>query len=281
VDNFEAASTMKIGTAIRNMGPAATSACIVHCATKAEAIGLEHIWTVDHIAIPPDDAEGSNGRWLDPLATIAFLAAATSRIQLGISVLVLPYRPALPTAKWVASIQELSGGRLLLGVGPGWMQPEFTALGIDRKKRGQITDQTIDFIRECFDAPNDVVEMNGQAFLFRPKPAAPPIYVGGMTDRALERTIRCGDGWLPVGIDPEKLQPRIERLKELAAAAGKPCPDIILIGTLPDDQAQAVDQLAQCQELGATDYIQASRYANEQEFDRIALRLEDLKRQFG
>lgn len=272
---------MKIGTAIRNMGPAANSACIVHCATNAEAIGLEHIWTVDHIAISPDDAEGSNGRWLDPLATIAFLSAVTSQIQLGISVLVLPYRPALPTAKWVASIQELSGGRLLLGVGPGWMQPEFTALGVDRKKRGQITDQTIDFIRDCFDAPNDVMEMNGQPFLFRPKPAAPPIYVGGMTDRALERTIRCGDGWLPMGIDPEKLQPRIERLKELAAAAGKPCPDIILIGSLPDDHAQAVDQLAQCEELGATDYIQASRYANEKEFDRIALRLEDLKRQFG
>ena len=98
---------MKIGTAIRNMGPAATSECILHCARHAEAVGLSHIWTVDHIAIPPDDAEGSNGRWLDPLATIAFLAAATSRIYLGISVLVLPYRPALPTAKWVASIPRV------------------------------------------------------------------------------------------------------------------------------------------------------------------------------
>ena len=213
---------MKIGTAIRNMGPAATSACIVHCATKAEAIGLAHIWTVDHIAIPPDDAEGSNGRWLDPLATIAFLAAATSRIQLGISVLVLPYRPALFTAKWVASIQELSGGRLLLGVGPGWMQPEFTALGIDRKKRGQITDPTIDFMRECFDAPNDVVEMNGQAFLFRPKPVAPPIYVGGMTDRALERTIRCGDGWLPIGIDPKSYSRGSNDLKSLRQLPANP-----------------------------------------------------------
>ena len=101
------------------------------------------------------------------------------------------------------------------------MQPEFTALGVDRGQRGKITDQTIDFIRGCFAAPDDIMELNGQAFLFRPNPAPPPIYIGGMTDRALERTIRCGDGWLPMGIDPEKLRPHIDRLKELAATAGK------------------------------------------------------------
>ena len=206
---------MKIGTAIRNMGPAATAACIGHCARQAEAAGLAHIWTVDHIAIPPEDAEGSNGRWLDPLATLAYLAAATQTIELGISLLVLPYRPALPTAKWIATIQELSNGRLHLGIGPGWMQPEFDALGINRRHRGKMTDEIIDFIRTCFDAPDDVVSANGQEFLFRPKPARPPIYVGGMTDAALARTIRCADGWLPMGIDPEKLQPRIERLREL------------------------------------------------------------------
>ena len=261
------------------MGPVATSSCILHCARHAEAIGLDHIWTVDHVAIPPDDAEGSDGRWLDPLATVAFLAAATTRIQLGISVLVLPYRPALLTAKWIASIQELSDGRMLLGVGPGWMEPEFRALGIDRRQRGRITDQTIDFIRACFDAPNDVTESNGQAFLFRPNPPRPPIYVGGMTDRALERAIRCGDGWLPMGIDPEKLESKIERLRELADGAAKPCPDIILLGSLPPDQAAAIEKLARCKELGATDYIQASRYSSEQEFDSMMPRLEDLKRQ--
>ncbi|MFT4584261.1 MAG: putative F420-dependent oxidoreductase [Gammaproteobacteria bacterium] len=270
---------MNIGTAIRNMGPAATTACILHCARSAEAIGLAHIWTVDHIAIPPEDAEGSNGRWLDPLATLAFLAAATSTVRLGVSVLVLPYRAALPTAKWVATIQELSGERLMLGIGPGWMQAEFKALGIDKRQRGKMTDTTIDFIRQCFDAPDDVAELNGQKFLFRPSPKRPPIYVGGMTDAALERTIRCADGWLPMGIDPDKLAPRIARLKEMADAAGKKCPDIVLIGTLADDQSEAIEQLAKCAELGATDYIQASRYNNEQEFDQIIVRLEDLKRQ--
>ncbi len=272
---------MKIGTAIRNMGPAATTALISHCARHAEARGLDHIWTVDHLAIPPDDAEGSDGRWLDPLATLAYLAAITSRIELGVSVLVLPYRAALPTAKWIASIQELSGERLHLGIGPGWMQPEFRALGVDPRRRGKITDQTIDFIRTCFDAADDIVEANGQPFLFRPRPKRPPIYVGGMTDAALLRTVRCADGWLPIGLEVDKLRPRAARLRELAEAAGRECPEIVLIGSLPDSQEQAVATLGACAEFGATQYIQASRYTTAAEFEGVAGRLEDLKRQLA
>lgn len=272
---------MKIGSAIRNMGPAATAECILHCAAQAEAIRLAHVWTVDHIAIPPDGAEGSDGRWLDPLAVLAFLAAATKTVELGVSVLVLPYRPALPTAKWVATIQELSGDRLRLGIGPGWMEPEFKALGLDRRNRGRATDEVIDFIRSCFAAEHDIVVANGQPFLFRPKPKQPPIYVGGMTDAALERTIRVGDGWLPLGIDAEKLAAPANRLREMAAAAGRACPDIILIGSLPAEQDLAVESLAKCAELGATDYIQASRYNDAREFDQIIVRLEDLQRQLA
>jgi len=272
---------VNIGTTIRNMGAAATAGCIRHCAQAAEANDLAHIWTVDHIAIPPDDAEGSDGRWLDPLATLAFLAAATTRIHLGVSVLVLPYRPALPTAKWIATIQELSGGRLHLGIGPGWMEAEFRALGIERTARGKLTDEIIDFIRACFAAPDDTLSAHGQAFLFRPNPPRPRIYVGGMSDAALARAIRCADGWLPMGIDAAKLQPRIERLTEMAAAAGRERPDIILIGALPASQTAAVDELAACAALGATDYIQASRYNDENDFDAIIARLADLRRQLG
>ena len=270
---------MQIGTTIRNMGSAATKECMLHCAQQAETVGLNHIWVVDHIAIPPGDAEGSNGHYLDPLACLAFLSAVTETIKLGVSVLVLPYRPPLPTAKWLATIQTLSDERLLFGIGPGWMQAEFDALGVERKKRGEITDRTIDFIRECFDADDDIAHANGQAFLFRPRPARPPIYVGGMTDAALERTIRCGDGWLPIGIDPGKLQPKIERLKELADAAGRDCPRIVMLGSLPEAQSQAVDMLSACAELGASDYIQSSRYDNEHEFDETMGRLVDIARQ--
>lgn len=268
---------MKFGTTIRNMGPAATTSCISSCAQHAETIGLDSVWVVDHIAIPPDDAEGSNGRWFDPLATLAYLAAATSRVELGVSVLVLPYRPPLPTAKWLATIQELSNHRLQLGIGPGWMQPEFAALGINKGDRGTKTDECIDFILECFSAKDDIVTSHGQEFLFRPNPPVPPIYVGGMTDRALERTIRCGSGWLPMGIDPAKLKPRIEVLKSMAADAGKALPEIITIGSLPDDDELAIEQLSACETLGVSHYIQASRYSDTKEFVTIMDRVLEIR----
>ena len=93
--------------------------------------------------LPPDDVEGSGGRYLDVLATLAFLAGATERIRLGVSVLVLPYRPAVLTAKQVATIQELSGGRMILATGVGWMRREFEALGVDSSERGAITTETL------------------------------------------------------------------------------------------------------------------------------------------
>ena len=272
---------MKIGTMLRNMGPEAHTQCLLHCARQAENLGLDHIWTVDHIAIPPDDAEGSQGRYLDPLATLAFLAAATSTIGLGVSVLVLPYRPALPTAKWVATIQELSGGRFHLGVGCGWMKPEFQALDVNRGRRGAITNETIAFIHSCFDAKDDVVEANGQPFLFRPRPARPPIYVGGMNTPALRRAVQLGDGWMPLGVDAEALRPKVEELSELAADAGRERPEIVMMGALPDEQSEAEDRLAACAELGVRQYIQASRYHGEDEFDRLAERLADLKTRLG
>src|SRR5512143_1541367 len=133
-------TSMQLGLYLRNMGPQSAPDVLLACARTAEDAGVDELWVADHVAIPPDDAEGSGGRYLDPLATLAVLAGATSRIGLGTGVLVLPYRPPLPTAKWVATIQELSGGRLLLGVGAGWMEAEFRAVGVDRNQRGRITD---------------------------------------------------------------------------------------------------------------------------------------------
>src|SRR2546428_1800155 len=155
---------MKLGLYLRNMGPQSTRATLLECARAADAAGIDDLWVADHIAIPPDDAEGSGGRYLDPLATLAVLAGATTRIGLGTGVLVLPYRPALATAKWVATIQELSAGRLRLGVGVGWMEAEFRALGVAKARRGAIADATLEFLHRCFAA--DEVEAHGQRFLF-------------------------------------------------------------------------------------------------------------------
>src|SRR5262250_981310 len=155
---------MQVGIVVRNMGPQSTRETLVTIARAIDAATpVADLWVADHVAIPPDDAEGSDGRYLDPLATLAFLAGATTRIGLGTGVLVLPYRPPLATAKWIATIQELSGGRLLLGVGAGWMHAEFRAVGVDRRRRGALTDATLAFLQRCFAA--DEAESNGQRFL--------------------------------------------------------------------------------------------------------------------
>ena len=247
------------------MGPQATAETVRACARAAEDAGLDDLWVADHIAIPPDDAEGSGGRYLDPLGTLAWLAASTERIGLGTAVLNLPYRPALPTAKWIATIQELSGGRLLLGVGLGWMDAEFRALGVDRRRRGAIADELLDFLDRCF--AGDHVIANGQEFLFRPRPARPPIYVGGAAPHALTRAVRYGEGWLPMARDPERLAPHIEQLRKLAAEAGKPPPEVVALTGVPlDEPSRARERIAAFEAVGVTRMILGARYDTAAQF---------------
>ena len=151
---------MKLGLYLRNMGPQSVRPLIADAARAAEEAGIDDLWVADHLALAPEDSEGSGGRYLEPLATLAFLAGITERVGLGVGVLIVPYRPALLSAKWVATIQELSGERLILGVGVGWMDKEFRALGADPRRRGATTDATLAFLHACF--AGDEVEANGQ-----------------------------------------------------------------------------------------------------------------------
>jgi probable F420-dependent oxidoreductase len=262
---------MKIGISVRLMGPASEPGVLVGCAEAAERAGLDELWVPDHVAIPPDDAEGSNGRYLDPLTSLAYLAARTKRIALGTGVLILPYRSALPTAKSLATLQELSGGRLQVGVGIGWMKPEFQALGIDRRQRGAISDDALDLFRRCFDSPDDIVEENGQPFLFRPRPTRPPLFIGGSAPHALVRTVRYADGWMPMGLSPDQLKTNITELRALADEAGKPMPEVISFGGLPGGGPEAgAEHLALLRELGVTRFATGARYATVDEFSRSA-----------
>ena len=314
---------MLIGVTVRNMGPQSMPQTVASCAALAEAADLESLWITDHIAIPPDDAQGSGGRYLDPLITLAWIAGATERIKLGTGVLVLPYRSALPTAKQIATLQELAGERLLLGVGIGWMDAEFRALGLNRHRRGKTSDEVLEFLNRCFaanaahedvgeaaedvgkaedggkaaedvgkaedvgeaaedvgeaaedggkaedvvKAAEDVVEANGQPFLFKPRPAKPPIYIGGRAPHALERATRYGDGWLPMGLTPERLAVEIETYRELTEAAGKPPGLVTLMRGLPlDDAAQSGDLLAQYEEIGVERLVCGMGYDTVEEF---------------
>lgn len=254
---------MKIGINIRVMGDQSTPETIQRILLGADEAGIDSAWIVDHIAIPPDDSEGSGGRYLDPLSTLAWMAGQTRNIRIGTSVLILPYRPPIPTAKAIATIQELSNGRLLLGVGIGWMGPEFKALGVPRSKRGKLSDEMLAFLRDCFD--NDVVEANGQPFLFRPRPSRPPIYVGGGAPHALDRALKYGDGWLPMG-RLEKLTPQIKAFRERAAEMGHPG-EVVTFATLPEsDEAAAGALLEAYREAGVSELIIGRSYQTAEEW---------------
>jgi probable F420-dependent oxidoreductase len=258
---------LQLGIAIRSMGPQAQARTLLACARAAERAGLADLWVQDHLAIPPDDAEGSGGRYLDPLTTLAWLAAKTERIGVGTGVLNLPYRAPLPTAKAIATVQELSGGRLRLGVGIGWMEAEFRALGVPRSERGRRADAALEFLHRAF--ASDEIEQHGQRFLFLPRPARPPIYVGGNGDAALRRAARWGDAWFPMQADPAKLAAAAPTLCELAGQAGRPTPEIVAFTVFdPKEPGRVDERLGALRGAGVARLVAGVRYANGAEFER-------------
>lgn len=257
---------MEIGVTLRNMGPQSDAATLRSGALRAEALGFESVWITDHIAIPPDDAEGSGGRYTDPLTTLAWLGGATERIRLGVGVLVLPYRPALPTAKAVATVQELTGNRLLLGVAVGWMDAEFRAVGVDRHQRGRLTDEALQLFAECF--ADDVVTSNGQPLLFKPRPPPPPIYVGGGAPHALRRALRFGHGWLPMARDPVALATDLERFRLLAREADTtPGPVTVMTGLPVGEPDKTRGLIDDYRTLGVERLVCAVRYQDLGEYE--------------
>jgi probable F420-dependent oxidoreductase len=264
---------MKFGIAIRNMGPQSNRRTIRACTRIAEQAGFDALFVSDHLCIPPGQTEGSGGRYLDVLATLAFIAGATEKIRLGVSVLVVPYRPSVLTAKQVATIQELSGERMILGIGVGWMKPEFDALGVEFRRRGAITDETLNVIYHLFgaDVPG---AYNGKlvqfpSFVFLPRPKRPAIWIGGNGPAAMTRAVKFGDGWHPM-LPATELKAKVEELHAGALAAGRAVPEIVVRrGLKPDDAAAAREKVAAEQEAGATYFIlDLGRYADEQSFGK-------------
>jgi probable F420-dependent oxidoreductase len=266
---------MKIGITLRNMGPQSQLPVLQACVQYAEQIGLESAWITDHIAIPPDDAEGSGGRYLDPLVTLGYLAGLTTTLRLGTGVLILPYRPALPTAKQIATLQELSAGRLLLGVGIGWMDAEFNALGLDRRRRGRDSDAVLDFLNRAF--ADDTVVSNGQELLFLPRPEKPPVYIGGASKNALPRAVAFDAGWIPMATRPDQLAPAIAEYQRLCEQQQQTPKGITVMAGLPlTDPAAAGELLDEYRQLGVERLVVATRYDQADEFKSSAEALAQL-----
>ncbi|MER6912349.1 TIGR03619 family F420-dependent LLM class oxidoreductase [Streptomyces sp. NPDC000594] len=205
---------------------AAGPADLAEVAHAADRGGFAYVAVCDHVAVPRRLAATMSTVWYDPVATLSFLAATTRRVGLLSHVAVVGLRHPLITAKQYATLDHLSGGRLILGVGAGHVPEEFAALGADFAGRGRVLDETLDALRAAL-GPEEFPRFAGEHFAFadlgqRPRPAQRrvPIWVGGSSPAALRRAAGRGDGWLPQG-DPRAVLPeRIALLRRLREAAG-------------------------------------------------------------
>ena len=216
---------MKYGIHLPHAGEQATPALIRRHAERAEALGLEDVWVSEHIIVPRDKFPRSP-LFFDPVLSLTWAAAVTKRVRLGTSVLVLPMRHPLPLAKELATLHNFSEGRLILGAGSGWLEPEFAALGIPFKERGRRLDEGLAMMRAVWS--EDPVTFKSryipaviEGMTMTPHPVSPiPLWFGGSSDAALRRTIRIGDGWHGSGHTAAEAAPLIRRLREARPEAG-------------------------------------------------------------
>ncbi len=199
---------------------------LVEIARTADRSGFAYVASCDHVAIPRRLAAAMSTIWYDPVATLAFLAGVTERVRLLSHVAVVGLRHPLLTAKQYATLDHLSGGRLILGVGAGHVQEEFEALGVDFVRRGAVLDESIDALRAAL-GPDEFPSHHGKLYDFeglgqRPRPAQErvPLWVGGSSPAAVRRAAVKGDGWLPQGDPRERLPEQIARIERLREDAG-------------------------------------------------------------
>ena len=248
-----------------------TGEAVMACARAAEDAGFDACFVTDHPAPDIKWLAGGGHHALDPFVALSFAAAATTRLRVQTHILVLPYRNPLLTAKSVLSLDVLSGGRVILGVAPGYLKPEFAALGVNFDERNELTDEAIDVMRTIWTEGEIAVE--GRNFRTRgttmapptPQRPHPPIWVGGNSTAAIRRAAERGQGWVPFpnppGVravrtpalsDMEELARRIAVLREHAESIGRTEPLDICFSPFATDASAIVDEVHELERLGVT-----------------------------
>jgi probable F420-dependent oxidoreductase len=207
---------MRIGIHLPQYGRVAGRDAIVEAARLAEDLGFVDVWVSDHI-VHPATQDYPSPHLVDPIVTLSWAAAVTERVRLGTSVWVAPLHHPVESANTLASLDVLSGGRLTIGVGVGWSEAEFDALGQRFGDRGDRTDEILDLWRACW--RDDPVRFEGEHYRLDdvrvlPQPVGDmPIWVGGGTERAHRRAVERGDGFQLIGLKPDRARPVIERIR--------------------------------------------------------------------
>ena len=271
---------MKIGVQIPNNSAKPREIGLTKMGRLAEDAGADSIWVNDHLLMVeggrspyPFTPDGAipwpmDMPWYECLTAASFLAATTSKCRIGTSVLILPQRNVLELAKTTATLDALSGGRFVLGIGAGWFAEEIEALGYRFRTRGRRTDEMIEVLRRCWTGRpkpfegEEIVVPEGLIFEPRPsQPSGPPILVGGMSRAALRRAALCGDGWLAFQreeFDTGQLANLLETLENLRGEAGQldePFSNVMRLHTSPGMAARLPEVAVQIQELGFDELI--------------------------
>ncbi len=230
--------SLQYGVVLPNVGPMARIDILADLAREVETLGFNGVFLSDHVALPFELRSAypyrSDGRFpltaddliLEPISALSYLSAVTHHVHLGFSVLVLPYRHPVLNAKMLATIDVMSGGRLIVGVGVGWMEEEFDALDADFDARGDLTDEHIAILRSLWsdDEPHvtgSLYSVSGVAISPRPvQRPHPPIWAGGTSGPALRRAANLGDGWHGVRQSPEDVARVTARIAELRGRQG-------------------------------------------------------------
>ena len=226
---------MKFGVCLPQYGRNVSLNDLRAVATDAEALGFDSVWASDHV-VTPEHLQASIGPiFFDAFVVLSHVSALTSRVRLGTTVMVTPYRNPLVAAKIIATLDALSGGRVIIGAGVGGAPDEFAALGVPSSQRGTRTDEYLSAMIELW--TNDPSCFQGRyvsfdGVRFAPKPAQkphPPLWVGGRSDAALRRAARLGQAWHPTQMPMDALRERMARLAELSAEAGRAEPPVTTI----------------------------------------------------
>ena len=239
----------RIGMHIPRRGALANGEGVAAIARVSEELGFDSLWAGDHIAFPWDDKGGypytEDGKmfwsadtpWPDPLISLTWAGAATTRIRLGTSIYVLALRHPVAVAKTLSTIDVFTNGRMMLGVGAGWLKEEFEFVGQDFATRGGRTTEGIRAMKACW--RDKQISLQGKYFNYAPFAMAPkpvqdnglPVYCGGYSDAAMRRAAEVGDGWMPSHLKPDEYAAKLPKLREYVERAGRSMDDLTLLIT--------------------------------------------------
>jgi probable F420-dependent oxidoreductase len=282
---------MKYGVSLLHIGPLASANAIRTMAQHAEKIGYDSLWVLERTLKPvqplvpyPASQDGQLPDEykivFDPIDSLTFAAAVTSRIQLGTSVIVLSNHQPLILARRLATLDQLSGGRLICGFGVGWSKDEIEAVGGDFETRGRRADEFVQALKALW--KEDPVEFHGQFFqipksYIGPKPFQkphPPIIFGGYVGKTFERVIALGSGWNPAGVPPEHLPGMIEGLRAAARAKGKRPEDFSVYARV--FYYPTKEQFKQLEDMGV-DHVILDVSFNFTSLDAVLKRMEEIR----